>query len=161
MLQRLIVAWPLSTVGAFLAFIWQRRHPRAIEKICSGMSAVCELKPGQLWHAAPHCHLLKAQHLCRRQCRCVAFLRVRFLLKAMRPECCPQQVAVGQGVLGQPFDISVPKARLWSLDDPFLYTLNVSLYASTTPIQSTKAVSSFQAQASHMCLHDSLPPTWT
>lgn len=53
-------------------------------------------------------------------------------------------------MLGKPFNITVPNARLWSLDDPYLYTLNVSLYASTPTDKSEKAVTSFQAQASHM-----------
>ncbi|BDA43732.1 probable beta-glucuronidase [Coccomyxa sp. Obi] len=64
-----------------------------------------------------------------------------------------KQVAVGQGVLGKPFSIKVPNPRLWSLDDPYLYTINVSLYASTTPAKSTNGATSLQAQASHMqCL---------
>lgn len=42
---------------------------------------------------------------------------------------CCLQLAVAQGVVGKPFNVSVPDPRLWSPQDPYLYTVFVDLYS--------------------------------
>lgn len=57
---------------------------------------------------------------------------------------------MAQGVLGQPFDLSVPTPRLWSPSDPFLYDLEVSLFAanasSSTATTAAAGAVNFAAQ---------------
>ena len=53
------------------------------------------------------------------------------------------QVASGLGQIGQAFNVSIPKARLWSPADPFLYNVTVSLTSTTQPTAALRAVSMY------------------
>lgn len=40
------------------------------------------------------------------------------------------KVARGEGLVGFQFNITIPKMRLWSPTDPFLYDVNLKIYQS-------------------------------
>ncbi len=71
----------------------------------------------------------------------------------MREHIVNVQVSFGEGIVGRPFNLSLPNPRLWSPvifgGEPFLYDIEVSLYpaaANSTAAKST-AVANYQTQA--------------
>ncbi len=50
-----------------------------------------------------------------------------------------KQVAVGKASAGQPLDLYIPEARLWSPESPFLYDLQVNLYSRGKLIDRVKS----------------------
>ncbi|EIE19334.1 hypothetical protein COCSUDRAFT_44686 [Coccomyxa subellipsoidea C-169] len=62
-----------------------------------------------------------------------------------------QKVSFGEGVVGRPFNLSLPNPRLWSPvifgGEPFLYDIEVSLYPAATNSTVTKSTAKSTADA--------------
>ena len=60
-----------------------------------------------------------------------------------------QQPAVTRGVVGMPFNVSVPDPRLWSPNNPYLYTVFATLYPPTY----SSAQSEVRPLSAHLNMH--------